>query len=108
MGLEKKTAVITGGGRGIGAAVANALAEVGSEHAELRGVVIYGVARIDPDTECVLDALQQVAKRNTSAGDADPTAVREGLRPMARKRVAIRVEPEKVVSWDHRKLGGVY
>jgi len=31
MGLEKKTAVITGGGRGIGAAVANALAEAGVE-----------------------------------------------------------------------------
>ena len=26
----------------------------------------------------------------------------------ASKRVCIRIEPERIVSWDHRKLGGVY
>jgi hypothetical protein len=38
----------------------------------------------------------------------DTEAVREGLRASATKRCLIRVKPEKVVSWDHRKLGGVY
>ena len=26
----------------------------------------------------------------------------------AAKRVAIRVRPERIASWDHSKLGGVY
>jgi hypothetical protein len=27
---------------------------------------------------------------------------------MASKRTAVVVKPEKIVSWDHRKLGGAY
>jgi hypothetical protein len=26
----------------------------------------------------------------------------------AAKRVMLRIKPEKIVSWDHRKLGGKY
>ena len=44
------------------------------------------------------------------AGD-DPQA-REAMGAVvaatAAKRVCIRVRPERVVSWDHRKRGGVY
>jgi hypothetical protein len=32
----------------------------------------------------------------------------EALRTQARKRVAIRFEPKRVATWDHRKLGGTY
>jgi hypothetical protein len=34
--------------------------------------------------------------------------VREGVRAQAAKRVVIVVKPEKIVSWDHSKLGGAY
>jgi hypothetical protein len=34
--------------------------------------------------------------------------VREGLRRTAPKRVGLRVRSQRYVSWDHRKLGGVY
>jgi hypothetical protein len=34
--------------------------------------------------------------------------VRDVVARMGAKRVAIRVMPERTVSWDHRKLGGVY
>ena len=37
--------------------------------------------------------------------EADIDAIAEGL---ANKRVAIEIVPEKIVSWDHRKLGGTY
>jgi len=40
--------------------------------------------------------------------EEDSEAIREGLLASARKRCRIRVAPDKVVSWDHRKLGGVY
>jgi hypothetical protein len=32
----------------------------------------------------------------------------EALKAQARKRVAIRFEPRRVATWDHRKLGGTY
>ena len=39
-------------------------------------------------------------------------AAREGMAKVvaktAAKRVCILVRPERVVSWDHRKLGGTY
>jgi hypothetical protein len=41
----------------------------------------------------------------------DPQALaqaRAAVLPMARKRVVIRCKPERVVSWDHAKLGGRY
>ena len=41
---------------------------------------------------------------------ARPAARKEtaGLRAQAPKRVAIRFNPKRIASWDHRKLGGVY
>jgi hypothetical protein len=32
----------------------------------------------------------------------------EGVRAMSAKRVVIVVKPEKILSWDHSKLGGAY
>ena len=33
---------------------------------------------------------------------------REGVQAMGAKRVVIVVKPEKILSWDHSKLGGAY
>ena len=41
-------------------------------------------------------------------GPLTTLAVRETMRKTAAKRVCLRVKPERVVSWDHKKLGGVY
>ena len=85
------------------------LVESGETYAELKGVVVYGTAAIEEDTDAVLDVLERIAaKEGTAPPNADPEAVREALRVTARKRVAIRIPPEKVVSWDHAKLGGRY
>lgn len=84
------------------------LIEDGEEYAKLRGVVMYGKAEVTRDPEAVLDCLGRVTARNASAPGADPAVMRETLRRTAAKRVAIRVRPERIVSWDHAKLGGVY
>ncbi len=84
------------------------LAENGEQYDELRGVVLYGKAELVPGTEGVLDILEAVTRRSGGAGDAQPEALRAGLQRTAAKRVGIRVRPERVVSWDHRKLGGTY
>ena len=85
------------------------LVEDGTVYSELRGVVIYGKAELIDDTDRVLDILSTVAMANQPEVDEESMkAVRQGLLATAKKRVGIRIRPERVVSWDHRKLGGVY
>jgi PPOX class probable F420-dependent enzyme len=84
------------------------LAEAGETYSDLRGVVIRGNAELDTEVEKVFATLRKVSRRMGTLPAEDTEAIREGLRASARKRCMIRVEPEKVVSWDHRKLGGVY
>ena len=78
------------------------LAEAGTEYSELRGVVIHGRAELAYDTETVIETLL------AASGQQDSEEVRTALQRTAAKRVVIRVKPERTVSWDHRKLGGVY
>jgi PPOX class probable F420-dependent enzyme len=84
------------------------LVEAGEVYSELRGVVFYGVAELDTEPENVLDVLAKVSARATGVPAGDAQAIREGMRASALKRCLIRVKPERIVSWDHRKLGGVY
>jgi PPOX class probable F420-dependent enzyme len=84
------------------------LAEAGETYSELQGVVIYGNAEIDDEVEHVFDTLRKISVRMGTVRAEDTESVREGLLASARKRCRIRVAPEKVVSWDHRKLGGAY
>ena len=85
------------------------LAEAGEEYAQLIGVVLYGRAQVIDDLAVVTQTLISVTTRGQPA--LDPAA-REGMAKVvqktAAKRVCIVVKPERVVSWDHRKLGGTY
>ena len=84
------------------------LAESGLEYQELKGVVFYGSAELIPDTEQVIDTLMAAAGNPAPADAEQHKAIREGMRKNAEKRVLIRVKPDRIVSWDHSKLGGVY
>jgi PPOX class probable F420-dependent enzyme len=79
------------------------LVETGADYGELRGVLIYGTARLIEDYGAVVEIGTQVVTR-TMGVPAD--AVAEYVQQTARKRVAYVVEPVRVVSWDHRKLAG--
>ena len=78
------------------------LVESGDRYAELKGVVIYGRAEIIDDFEKVTDVLL------AAAGAENNESTRHGVAKTAAKRYLIRVIPERVMSWDHTKLGGVY
>jgi PPOX class probable F420-dependent enzyme len=84
------------------------LAEDGLEYSDLRGVVFYGRCEIVDDLEVVKDTMLRITARE--AGD-DPAAL-EGMKDVvtatAEKRVCLLIRPERIVSWDHRKLGGTY
>ena len=41
-------------------------------------------------------------------GPITDDATREGVHAMGAKRFGVRITPDKVVSWDHSKLGGGY
>ncbi len=87
------------------------LAEDGETYAELRGVIIKGTARLIDDRDVVLEWYGRLAARYAFFGD-DPTpgldaeALEEAFGRLAGTNTAVVVEPLKVISWDHRKLGG--
>jgi PPOX class probable F420-dependent enzyme len=85
---------------------ATLLVEDGVRYSELRGLMIRARGEVIDDTELCLDILMDVQRRYQP--DAMPDGLRELLRPQAEKRVAVRFHPERVSSWDHRKLGGAY
>jgi PPOX class probable F420-dependent enzyme len=84
------------------------LAEAGGVYSELRAIILYGEAEIDSDTDAVIAVLERVSARSGMLPSGNVEAFREGLRATAVKRCLIRVKPERIVSFDHRKLGGVY
>jgi PPOX class probable F420-dependent enzyme len=82
------------------------LVEDGDTYEELRGVEIVGKARVLEDPEDVMEIARDVVRRYIDVGkpeDVDAVAA-----AMANKRFGIVIEPERIVSWDHTKLGGVY
>jgi len=77
--------------------------------AELRGAVLYGAAELIDDRERVIDILASVTMRNQPPPDEEGMkGMRAVLSKTAPKRMGIRIRPERIVSWDHRKLGGAY
>jgi PPOX class probable F420-dependent enzyme len=88
------------------------LREEGVAYAELKGVVIRGTARLETDPEYVLEIYGRLAAKYAMVGDEpvdlDPEALEAAFGRFASKNTAVVVEPERVVSWDHTKLGGAY
>ena len=82
------------------------LVESGRTYPELKGLLIRGRATLDENVEGVLDVLERVHAKYDTPGPAD--GLRDAMRGQALKRVVIRVRPERISSWDHAKLGGVY
>ncbi len=80
------------------------LLEDGTEYAELRGVSISGRAELYKDPADVHRLAGAVMARNNPGMPKD--ALEQAAKRMATKRSAVVVKGEKVVSWDHRKLGG--
>lgn len=79
------------------------LVELGEEFASFRAVQLVGTARISHDFETSRKVGEALFAR--SVGDLSEDLLRyvAGLAP---DRVAIAVDPSRVVSWDHRKLAG--
>ncbi len=82
------------------------LLEDGTEYEKLRGVMIRGRAELCTDPAAVHPLALAVMTRNQP--DIDPELLETAAQQMAAKRTAVVVRPDKIVSWDHTKLGGSY
>jgi len=84
------------------------LVESGEEYNQLRGVVIYGRARVVDDLAVVTQTLLAIGGIGNLADPVARKGAEAAVAKTAAKRVAILIRPEKTVSWDHSKLGGTY
>jgi PPOX class probable F420-dependent enzyme len=81
------------------------LVATGEVYEQLKGVSIVGRAEVVDDPDEVLGYGEAVYERYW--GPLNDTVL-EGVKAMSAKRVVIVVKPEKILSWDHGKLGGAY
>lgn len=81
------------------------LVESGVRYDELKGVLIRGTAEVIEDVDLCVRVLSRVHAKHVG-GLAE--GVEDLMRAQARKRVVMKITPERITSWDHRKLGGVY
>ena len=81
------------------------LVATGDVYEQLKGVSIIGRAEVVDDPDEVLGYGKAVYERYW--GPLNDTVL-EGVKAMSAKRVVILVKPEKILSWDHSKLGGAY
>jgi PPOX class probable F420-dependent enzyme len=88
------------------------LVETGHSYDELRGVMIEAEAELIDDPAYVLKVYGGLAARYPMVGDTpielDGDALEAAFGAYAAKNTAVVVNPVKVTSWDHTKLGGAY
>ena len=83
-----------------------ALVESGDVYEELKGVELVGTAEVTEDQDVLIPIARNVVERYMEGvTEADKDGVAQ---MMARNRAAIVINAERIVSWDHTKLGGGY
>ncbi len=83
------------------------LIESGETYNELRGVELVGTGRIVEDYAEILAIGKAVGVKYNGAAVISDAAL-PFLQAQAHKRLGVIFDVERVVSWDHRKLGGGY
>ena len=83
------------------------LVETGDSYSELKGAELIGTARIIEDYDQIVRIGAAVAVKYNGPGAASEAAM-GFIRKQAEKRIGIAIDVERVVTWDHSKLGGKY
>ena len=81
------------------------LVETGEEYAELQGVEMVGRAQVITAHDDIMAIGEAVYVRYFGEIDDE---IRPAVHATGAKRFGVRISVDKVVSWDHRKLGGRY
>ena len=80
--------------------------EAGDQYADLRGAMLECDVTIERDPARVAEIGVALIARYSGAAPT-PEAL-AGVRRQASKRVGLRFRLTRILSWDHRKLGGSY
>lgn len=77
---------------------------------QLRGAMLECDVEVIRDPERILAIGLALARRYGGVPDGRdlPAEARARVERQSAKRIVLRFHPTRVVSWDHRKLGGVY
>ena len=81
------------------------LVETGEEYAELMGVEMVGRAEVITDHDAIMAIGEAVYARYFGEIDDE---IRPFVHATGAKRFGVRIDVDRVVSWDHRKLEGGY
>ena len=82
-----------------------ALVEDGEAYNELKGVELVGTARVVRDPAVIQAIGESTWERYTGPVD---DAARQAVGVVGAKRVAVLLDVDKYVTWDHTKLAGGY
>ena len=82
-----------------------ALVEDGEVYNKLRGVELLGTGRLVTDPQEAFAIGASVYERYNGPLTDE---VRPFIEAQLQKRIAVVIEVERTVSWDHTKLGGIY
>jgi PPOX class probable F420-dependent enzyme len=86
---------------------ATVMIETGDSYDQLRGVSMECDVALVEDTEQIASIGAELMRRY-NPNEQVATAATQFVRLQAPKRVGLVCTPTKIVSWDHRKLGGDY
>ncbi|OLF09458.1 pyridoxamine 5'-phosphate oxidase [Actinophytocola xinjiangensis] len=86
---------------------ATVLIEAGETYDQLRGVSLECDVELVTDRERVARIGSALARRY-NPNEQIATAATQFVRLQAAKRIGLVCTPTRIVSWDHRKLGGTY
>jgi PPOX class probable F420-dependent enzyme len=81
------------------------LVEDGEAYNELKGVELVGRGVVSHDRDVVQAIGESTWERYTGPVD---DAARQAVAAVGAKRVGVLIEVDKIVDWDHTKLGGAY
>jgi hypothetical protein len=78
----------------------------GTSYSELQGIMIEADTVLHRDVELIKDIGAELLARYS--GGETSEELRQAAGVQASKRVAMEFQETRRVTWDHRKLGGVY
>ena len=79
------------------------MVEDGDRYEDLRGVELVGTAEIVEEPERMWEMGVNLFERYQGTYTEE---MRPFVEAMLHKRVVVKLHPDRIVSWDHRKLGG--
>lgn len=83
-----------------------ALVEDGERYTELRGVQLSGRVALVDDVDRICEIVAAFMVKYEGLDPVHVDAVKEAYRAKAPKQRALRLDVERVASWDHAKLAG--